>query len=58
MKIFTDNEGNVTMSKEDYLKLCDRLDKLDCLEAAGVDNWEWYDDAMEFYRQGNQEIIL
>lgn len=24
-----------------------RLEKLDALEAAGVDNWEWYDTAME-----------
>jgi hypothetical protein len=23
-----------------------RLAKLDALEAAGVDNWEWYDEAM------------
>jgi hypothetical protein len=26
-----------------------RLEKLDKLEAAGVDNWEWYEDAMKNY---------
>lgn len=31
-----------------------RLNKLDALEAAGVDNWEGYDDAMrEVYNADN-----
>lgn len=32
-----------------YLRLLDDSDKLSALEDAGVDNWQWYDDAMELY---------
>lgn len=32
-----------------------RLDKLDALENNGVDNWEWYNLAMEDLRQSNEE---
>lgn len=28
-----------------------RLAKLDALEAGGVDNWEWYDEALKEYNE-------
>lgn len=31
------------------------LRKLSALEAGGVDNWEWYDDAMESLREEEDE---
>ena len=36
----------VTISKEAYQELIKDHRKLMALESAGVDNWEWYDDAM------------
>lgn len=41
------SEQMVTISKEEYDKLVDRDFKLSCLEAGGVDNWEWYSDSLE-----------
>lgn len=41
----------VTISKERYDELLDAEEFLNCLEAAGVDNWEGYDYAQELYRQ-------
>ena len=39
----------ITITKAEY----DRPRKselfLDCLSAAGVDNWEWYDEAVQEY---------
>lgn len=39
-------EGNVTISKKEYLNL--RLSKIELnrLESGGVDNWEWYGDSL------------
>ena len=39
-------ETNITITTAEYNMLCDHSRKLAALEAAGVDNWEWYDDAM------------
>lgn len=40
------------MSDDDAYK----LRKLNALENAGVDNWEWYDDAMEeLHNEENEE---
>lgn len=38
------------ISKKKYLQLLKDQKKLNALMAAGVDNWEYYDDAMEAYR--------
>ena len=38
---------NVTISKKRYRKLVEAERKLSALEDAGVDNWEWYGDAMQ-----------
>ena len=32
---------------EEYRKKCEEIDFLDCLRAAGVDNWNGYSDAQE-----------
>lgn len=40
----------VLVSAEDYAAIQDQLDKLNALEAHGVDNWQGYDDAMESLR--------
>lgn len=38
---------NITISKEEYDRLIERDNWLNCLEAAGVDNWSGYDYAKE-----------
>lgn len=35
--------------QKEYKRILERSKILDCLEAAGVDNWEGYDFAMEEY---------
>ena len=40
----------VLVSAEDYAEIQEQLDKLNALEAAGVDNWEGYCYAMEILR--------
>jgi hypothetical protein len=40
----------VTITKEEYERLQDREWFLNCLEAAGVDNWGGYGDAWEMYK--------
>jgi hypothetical protein len=40
-----------TPSKEDQ----ERLDLLDALEAAGVDNWQGYEEAMDMLREEDDE---
>lgn len=49
------HEPTVTIAKSHYAQLLDDQYKLECLEAAGVDNWSGYDDAMEMYREGEEE---
>ena len=39
----------VTISRKEYDELQARGLRLTCLENAGVDNWEWYGDAMDEY---------
>lgn len=42
-------DTNVTISREEYDRLCDRDAKLSALEAGGVDNWEWYSESLREY---------
>jgi hypothetical protein len=45
-------EDAVQFLQEQWNETCylrKRLEKLDKLEAAGVDNWEYYDEAMAFH---------
>jgi hypothetical protein len=44
-------EEMVTISKAEYESLLDDRNKLECLDAMGVDNWQGYDDAMQMYRE-------
>lgn len=37
---------SVQIPREEYLQLARDRNKLRALERAGVDNWEFYDDAM------------
>lgn len=48
-------EETVTISAKEYDMLLQRDFKLNCLEGAGVDNWEGYDYAMEEYQAGLEE---
>jgi hypothetical protein len=42
--------NDITITVEEYGRLLEASDKLDALMAAGVGNWEGYDDAMaDFY---------
>ena len=37
----------IEVDKKVYDRLVEAAKKLSALERAGVDNWEWYGDAME-----------
>ena len=39
-------QGNVTISRAEYLSLRLSAEKLAMLEAGGVDNWEWYGESL------------
>jgi hypothetical protein len=41
------NDGIVTMSVARYEELLEREDYANALDAGGVDNWEWYSEALE-----------
>jgi hypothetical protein len=43
-------EETVTISKKEYEELVKDSEKLSALEAAGVDNWQGYDNAMEMMK--------
>lgn len=42
-------EELVTIPKKEYERLLEREDWLQCLEAAGVDNWQGMDDAIDIH---------
>jgi hypothetical protein len=42
--------GMIEIPIEEYLELQTRSDWLHCLETAGVDNWEGYDEARRILR--------
>lgn len=46
-----ENEETITVSKEEYKQLQSDSLKLQCLDEGGVDNWEWYGEAMREYRK-------
>ncbi len=41
-----DTAENVTITREEYETLKRETAKLAALEAGGVDNWEWYGEAL------------
>lgn len=42
-------EETITISKKRYYELLEAEDRLECLEAGGVDNWDWYSDSLRDY---------
>lgn len=46
----TEESDTVTISKAEYDQLISDQVKLECLESHGVDNWDWYDEAMDDFR--------
>jgi len=44
-------EETITITKAEYDNLKEDRDWLRCLEAAGVDNWEGYDQAIDIREQ-------
>jgi len=52
LKQFIGNPDDyIIIKKSEYEDLLDDQLALNCLENAGVDNWEGYDEAMEEYHQ-------
>lgn len=49
------SEKVITISAKEYAYLKDREFFLNCLEAAGVDNWCGYECAWEMYEEGKKE---
>lgn len=46
---------NVTISRKEYEELLDSQLRLTALEDAGVDNWGYYGEAMEQYREWKKD---
>jgi hypothetical protein len=47
VEVLVDEQDCMIITKEEYEQLQHSARKLTALENAGVDNWEWYGDAME-----------
>lgn len=45
------SDGRVEMTEDEYDELLDASLFLSCLQAAGVDNWYWYDEAVEEFNK-------
>jgi hypothetical protein len=41
----------ISITKEEYQELLDDQRLLHCLRAAGVDNWEGFDEAINLYHE-------
>lgn len=41
----------VGISKDKYIDLLNAEEQLGCLNAGGVDNWEWYEESLENYKE-------
>ena len=46
-----ESEGFMVVKTDDYEELLDDSLFLNCLQNNGVDNWEWYDEAVTEYQQ-------
>lgn len=44
-------ESPITITKEEYDRLVEAENFLDCLRGAGVDNWDGYDHAVEMFNE-------
>ena len=50
-----DKKETITISFDRWISLCKAENKLSALEAAGVDNWEGYDYAMEILNSQEED---
>lgn len=48
-------EDTVTISRKEYEDLLEDQFFLNCLESAGVDNWEGYEYAQEEFNKGEND---
>lgn len=48
-------EEMITITKKEYDRLKEDSEWLDCLEQAGVDNWDGIDNAMEIKREEQED---
>ena len=51
----TITEETITIEKSEYLQLLKDSRWLECLNAAGVDNWQGIDVAQEMWREDEQD---
>lgn len=49
------SETKVSITFDEYNQLLNRDQELCALEAAGVDNWEGYDEAMNILKEWNTD---
>ena len=47
------NDDMITITVAEYERLVDGVRFLECLQHAGVDNWDGYDFALEEYKEGS-----
>jgi len=47
-------KGYIQIPIKEYNKLCRDSDFLNCLERAGVDNWDGYEFALEDYQEDSE----
>jgi hypothetical protein len=48
----------VLIEEDELQGLLEANEKLTALEDGGVENWEWYDNAVENYSQDNVDFIV
>jgi hypothetical protein len=48
-------EETVTITKKEYNDLLEDSRMLQCLENAGVDNWDWYSEALKEFHGDEEE---
>jgi len=48
---FINDSDLVSISKEELSKLNKISFKMQCLEAGGIDNWDWYDESLTDFRE-------
>lgn len=49
-------DDTVNIPRNEYEELLERSAWLEALEAAGVDNWEGYDNASDIYNERNENV--
>lgn len=52
------SDDDVVLTREEYDELIGRVSKLEALEAAGVDNWEGFDDAIYLLNTEERDDLI